>query len=98
MAMTLNKKMIRPADDLGPVLTSRSIAEALRIHIEDVASREEVVVDFAGVEAVSPSFADEIFAKIPAHLVRSGRVRFENLDDDLERLAEFVVASRADSA
>jgi hypothetical protein len=87
--------MIRPADDLGPVLTSRSLAEALRQRVEAAAVREEVVIDFAGVEAVSPSFADEIFAKLPRELVESGRVRFENMDEDLQSLAEFVVASRA---
>jgi hypothetical protein len=92
---TLQTTMIRPADDLGPVLTSRSLAEALRQRVEAAAVREEVVIDFAGVEAVSPSFADEIFAKLPRELVESGRVRFENMDEDLQSLAEFVVASRA---
>ena len=89
--------MIKPAEDLGPVLTGRSVAQALRTRIEELATHDVVVVDFDGVEAVSPSFADEIFAKLPSSLIDSGRVRFEHLDDDLKALIEFVTAARAAS-
>lgn len=98
MNTVLEKTMIRPADELGPVLAGRSLAEALRNRIEELASREHVVVDFEGVEAVSPSFADEIFAKLPPELVESGRVRFEHIDAALENLIEFVTATRAQTS
>jgi hypothetical protein len=88
--------MIKPAEELGPVLTSRSLAEDLRARIEALTARgEAVVVDFEGVEAVSPSFADEIFAKLPNDLVESGQVKFENIAEDLQHLVDFVVAGRS---
>jgi hypothetical protein len=97
MTATLKMAMIRPAEEFGPVLTGRSLAETLRARIETLAAAEPVVVDFDGVEAVSPSFADEIFAKLPVDLVRSGRVRFENVDDDLSVLVAYVTAARGTS-
>ena len=92
---TIEETVIRPALEFGPVLTSRSTAELLRRRIENEAlSGAHVTVDFAGVEAVSPSFADEIFAKIDHELVDSGHIRFENLSDDLLALVRFVVSGR----
>jgi anti-anti-sigma regulatory factor len=91
--------VIRPAEALGPVLTSRTVAEALRASVEETARTEGVVVvDFSGVEAMSPSFADELFAKVPHELVEAGHIRFENLDDDLLQLMRYVVAGREASA
>jgi uncharacterized protein DUF4325 len=52
------------------------------------------VIDFAGVEAMSPSFADELFAKLPNELIEPGRIRFESLDEDLTLLARFVAHGR----
>jgi hypothetical protein len=90
--------MIRAADELGPVLSGRFQAEELRARIEEAAGAGVgIVVDFAGVEAMSPSFADELFAKLPADLVESGQVRFEHLDEDLTSLARFVVEGRRPS-
>jgi hypothetical protein len=43
---------------------------------------------------IAPSFADELFAKLPRELVESGRIRFEHLDEDLTALARFVVRGR----
>ncbi len=99
MKSTIEATMIRPASELGSVLTSRSLAEELRLRVVGIASRgEHVVIDFEGVEAMSPSFADEIFAKLPAELVESGAVKFENLDEDLVTLMRFVLAGRASAA
>jgi hypothetical protein len=99
MKLTIETTMIKPAAELGSVLTSRSIAEELRLRLVEIAGRgERVVVDFDGVEAMSPSFADEIFAKLPAELVESGAVRFENLDEDLLTLMRFVLAGRASAS
>ena len=87
--------MIRPADELGSVLVGRSIARLFRERVEAmIEASDDVVVDFEGVEAVSPSFADELFAKLPADLVDAGRVRFENVDSGLDALARYVVTGR----
>jgi hypothetical protein len=43
---------------------------------------------------MSPSFADEFFAKLPRDAIAEHRVRFENLDDDLGALARFVFNGR----
>lgn len=87
--------MLRPAEELGPVLSGRFLAEELRVRIEAaVAAGMNVVVDFSGVEVIAPSFADELFAKLPQEMVESGQIRFENLDEDLRTLARFVVQGR----
>jgi STAS-like domain of unknown function (DUF4325) len=86
--------MIRPADDLGAVLSGRFEAEELRGRIESAAREHEVIVSFKGVEAMSPSFADELFAKFPRDLLESGQVRFRDLDQDLKVLARFVKEGR----
>jgi hypothetical protein len=87
--------MLRLADDFGPVLTGRFLAEDLRRRIEEfVSSGDEVVLDFAGIEAMSPSFADELIAKLPQDALASNAVRFEHLDEDLRALVRFVVEAR----
>lgn len=89
---------IRPAEELGPVLSSRFGAEELRERIEaELATGAEVVVSFEGVIAISPSFADELFAKVPEDAVEDGRVRFVDLDDDLLAIARFVRTGRGRS-
>ncbi|MEX1140982.1 MAG: STAS-like domain-containing protein [Thermoleophilaceae bacterium] len=90
------KTMVRPADDLGPVLTGRTAAARLREEIErELAADGEVTIDLEGVEAISPSFADELFAKLPREALSSGRVRFEHLDPSDSALARFVMAGRS---
>ncbi|MDQ3380341.1 MAG: STAS-like domain-containing protein [Actinomycetota bacterium] len=87
--------MIRPAEELGPVLSGRFEAEELRERIEaELAAGAEVVVSFEGVVAISPSFADELFAKVPEDAVEDGRVRFVDLDEDLRAIARFVREGR----
>jgi hypothetical protein len=87
--------VIRAAEELGPVLSGRFEAEELRERIEAAAaSGVRVVVDFGDVEAMSPSFADELFAKMRPELIESGKVRFERLDDDLTALLHYVVRGR----
>lgn len=87
--------MLRPADELGNALVGRTHGELVRERIEQaLESGETVVVDFDGVEFMSPSFADEVFGKLPEEPTESGRLRFENLADDLVQLAHFVVAQR----
>jgi anti-sigma regulatory factor (Ser/Thr protein kinase) len=91
--------VLRPSDELGSVLTGRSIGAELRERILAALEAGDVVeVDFEGVEVMSPSFADELFGKLPPEVLASGRVKFENLADDLTFLARFVAAQRARSA
>ena len=78
--------MIRPAEELGSVLSGRFEAEELRARIEaELAAGVEVVVSFEGVVAISPSFADELFAKVPEDAIEEGRVHFVDLDEDCAR-------------
>jgi hypothetical protein len=56
------------------------------------------VVDLAGVEVISPSFADEFFAKIPAEVLERGQVRFAHLTDDFAMIVETVTTRRAQSS
>jgi hypothetical protein len=84
----------RLVDEVGPVLTGRMPGEQLRRRIEQAAAEGPVVIDFAGVELMAPSFADEVFGKMPPHLVGNGRVQNANLHDELEALVRFAVSNR----
>jgi hypothetical protein len=87
---------IELASEFGPVLTGRALAADLRESIRScLAAGDAVILDFAGIEAISPSFADEVFAKLPADVAGRGRVHFENLDDDAAAMARVVVENRA---
>jgi hypothetical protein len=95
MTSILEMTMIRPADSLGPALTSRFLGADLREQIEAILSKDgSVVIDFDGVRAISPSFADEVFAKLPQDAIASGQIRFENLTDDLRVIAQYVTRAR----
>lgn len=83
------------AKELEPVVSSRFAAEELRARIEhELAGGAEVVISFEGVVAISPSFADELFAKMPPEAERSGRLRFVGLSEDLLAIARFVREGR----
>lgn len=94
--MTMTTKMIRPAEDLGPVLAGRNVAASLRDRVEAALARgEAVVIDFEGVYAMSPSFADELFAKLSVRPDQGGdQIRFEHLRDDLQALMDYVLRGR----
>lgn len=84
----------RPADRFGPVLTGRTVAADLRHEIEDrVANGEHVILDFSHVSMISPSFADELFAKMP-HSAWQSQVTVAHLSDTMARFAKFVIANR----
>jgi hypothetical protein len=85
---------LHPAEDFGGVLASRSLAAQLREQVEQRARHEPVAISFAGVETVSPSFADELFAKIDQTLVSSGRVTFVDVDEDIEAIIRTVSGRR----
>ncbi len=95
MTLLLTMTTLRPAEDLGAVLAGRSQASVLRAEVERlVAHGEQVIVDFGGVVAASPSFADELFAKLDPSLTETGRVKFENLSPRLEPIVQFVINNR----
>lgn len=96
---TIEAMTLKPADELGPVLTSRGRATALRERMERaVAAGDDVTIDFVDVESMSPSFADEFFAKIDPNLFTTGHVRFENVPEAVEPLIRFVIGRRRTAA
>jgi hypothetical protein len=44
------------------------------------------------VEAISPSFADELFAKLPGRAFEDGHITVENVADHLAPILEFFTA------
>jgi hypothetical protein len=88
---------IRPAERLGAVLTGRSVAATLRGEVEaHLKTGENVVLDFENVAAMSPSFADELFAKLPHDAWKAERVTVEHLDEDSAAFARILIANRDD--
>jgi anti-anti-sigma regulatory factor len=87
--------MIRLADEFGDVLVGRSTAERIRLRIQESAhGSEPVILDFEGIITVSPSFADELFAKLEPGLRQSGQLEVRGMNPALESIARFVVAGR----
>lgn len=87
---------IRLADELGVVLAGRGNAERLRNRVESLARAEaqNVVLDFTGVITVSPSFADELFAKLDPTVRQSGRLEIRGMGAGLRSIARYVEAGR----
>ena len=92
--MTKTMTTIKPADEFGAVLAGRTLAARMREQVEAAAVESDVVIDFAGIEMMSPSFADELIAKLPRDLLGAGRIRIEHLSDEIASLARFVIAGR----
>jgi len=85
--------MIKLADEFGPVLAGRVTAVGIREEIESLARQgEDVVIDLDGVEAISPSFADELFGKLPAAVKES--ITFQGGSPFLEHIARMARTSR----
>ena len=93
------KMTLKPADELGSILAGRKVAASLRDRVEAALARGETVwLDFEGVDAMSPSFADELFAKLSVRLgTGNDQVRFEHLRDDQLALVEYVLRGRPSS-
>jgi hypothetical protein len=86
---------LKLSDELGSVLVGRMPAADLRKRIEGLARAGQIIVlDFENVVVMSPSFADEVFARLDPSLVDSGHVVFENLDNDLLQVASFLRRAR----
>lgn len=89
---------IRPLDDLGCALIGREAGALLRERIVRAARHGVVVVDLEGITTIAPSFADELFAKLPAELVEGRRVRFTNASDEIRAQARGVRGLRSEAA
>lgn len=89
---------IRPLDDLGPGLVGREAGARLRERIVEAAQHGAVVVDLEGVTTIAPSFADELFGKLPGELVSDRRVRFTNASDEIRAQARGVRGLRRETA
>lgn len=86
------------ATQFGSVLVGRTVAAEIRKRVEVAAqdTDEPVVLDFAAVLTISPSFADELFAKMSSDLRGSHKIKLVNMSPALESIARFVVAGRDD--
>jgi anti-anti-sigma regulatory factor len=83
------------ATEFGSVLVGRGTAARIRERVEaEAQASAPVVLDFSDVLTVSPSFADELFAKLPAELRTSERIRLDGMTPALESIQRFVVAGR----
>lgn len=87
---------IRLADEFGAVLAGRGSAERIRSQLEHAArdTTEHIVLDFEGVITVSPSFADELFAKLDPAVRKSGHVEVRGMGPGLKSIARYVEAGR----
>lgn len=82
------------ADTYGNVLTGRAAAgELVERVLEQLSRGDSVELDFEGVQAVSPSFADELFGKLGTR-VRLDRLHFTHLSPHLEYVARMVQEQR----
>lgn len=96
---TIEKMILKLVDVQGPVLTSRGRATVLRTSVECAAQDgQEVVVDLQDVLTMSPSFADEMFAKLSVELLDTGLVKIENVPPAVEPLLRFVIGGRRRAA
>jgi hypothetical protein len=86
---------LTPLATHGPELVGRAPGARLREEAVALAATSHVVVDLSGIEAMSPSFADELFAKLPSELIRARRIRFANASGDIRELARGVRGNRA---
>lgn len=96
--------VLRLVDQKGAFLT-RSQGEKLRHRIEEIFSNLEsghrIAIDFAGVDVMTPSFADECFGKLAERL---GANRFRQsislngADETIRTLINSVLAERLSTA
>lgn len=85
---------MRLAEEHGEVLGGRVLGEQIRVEVvRQIKAGGTVVLDLAGVQAISPSFADEIFGKLPAEV--GGQVEFSNVSEELQVVANMARAGRS---
>lgn len=83
------------AKEHGEVLGGRVLGEQIRAKVARmVKAGETVTLDLEGVLAVSPSFADEVFGKLPVE-VGARNVEFINLSPQIQAVADMARAGRS---
>ncbi len=87
---TPNTQTIHLAE-LGPDISGRTRGALIRESIEQGAT--EVVFDCAGIESMSPSFADEVFGKL-AERPQRPRIEIVNATPEIVALVRFAVQER----
>lgn len=96
MTTCVHSDKMRLAEEHGEVLGGRVLGEEVRQKVVRlVKSGQSVVLDMAGVEAISPSFADEIFGKLPLEV--GDKVEFVNVSNQLQAVADMARAGRTDN-
>jgi anti-anti-sigma regulatory factor len=94
--LTPPQMTISLASEFGTVLVGRGAAASIRERIERAAREGDapVILDFSSVLTISPSFADELFAKLPPALRTSDQIRLDGMTPALESIQRYVVAGR----
>jgi hypothetical protein len=83
------------AKEHGEVLGGRVLGEEIRAKVARLVQAGEVVtLDLDGVLAVSPSFADEVFGKLPAE-VGDEHIEFVNVSAQIQAVADMARAGRS---
>lgn len=84
--------------EVGGFLGGRPLAARLRQQITEQAAYHVVVVDMEGIEAMSPSFADELFGKLDSSLWNSGRVSLIHVRKQLAPMVTVMIQRRANDS
>ena len=80
------------AAEFGSALVSRGDGARARESVISLATRTPLCVDFAQVEMITPGFADEFFARLPAELTDSGRLQITGLTPPLKLVRRFAMS------
>lgn len=82
-------------EEHGEVLGGRVLGQEIRAKVVRLVEAGEVVtLDLDGVLAVSPSFADEVFGKLPAE-VGDDAITFSNVSAQIQEVADMARAGRS---
>jgi anti-anti-sigma regulatory factor len=81
-------------DHFGSVPTGRAAASRFRESVQAaIRGGQTVTIDLAGIQTMSPSFAHELFGKLPT----TANVRFLNVPSSVEPLIKIVRQDEARS-
>ena len=85
-------KQVISLADFGPDVSGRGLGESIRERVD--AAVDEVIFDCAGIETMSPSFADELFGKLAVQENRPANLRVANASPDVTSVIRFAVRER----
>ena len=100
---TSEKTLVVYLREWGTALGTRARGQVVRRELEESLRADPervVIVDFSGVEQVSPSFADECFGKLAAGLGAEGmrrRLRFASADGTVAKVVIYAISNRLTS-